>query len=174
MATGRIVERRPLRRDAGSPSSVLCSSCVSDRAADAMGPLLEKHRFEKLATDTRTADLATRCLARVSRFLADEIVRSPSTPEESARKYSFSLRLEGSATSFVGRRCVRRFSLLRHLGANLRHEKRRGNAGAKHRLRCRWEDLQPPCRRESSQGFAERSLTTVYRGGVGARGHAIL
>src|SRR6266513_3395224 len=59
MATGRIVERRPLRRDAGSPSSVLCSSCVSDRAADAMGPVLEKHRFEKLATCTRTADLAT-------------------------------------------------------------------------------------------------------------------
>jgi hypothetical protein len=41
---------------------VLCSSCVSGRAADAMGPLLEKHRFEKLATDTRTADLATRFL----------------------------------------------------------------------------------------------------------------
>ena len=59
MATGRIVERRPLRRDAGSPSSVLCSSCVSDRAADAMGPVLEKHRFEKLAACTRTADLAT-------------------------------------------------------------------------------------------------------------------
>ena len=59
MATGRIVERRPLRRDAGSSSSVLCSSCVSDRATDAMGPLLEKHRFEKLATCTRTADLAT-------------------------------------------------------------------------------------------------------------------
>ena len=56
------MERGPLRRDAGSPSSVLCSSCVSDRAADAMGPLLEKHRFEKLATDTRTADLATRFL----------------------------------------------------------------------------------------------------------------
>src|SRR6266576_2708973 len=55
MATGRIVERRPLRCDAGSPSSVLCSSCVSDRAADAMGPVLEKHRFEKLATCTRTA-----------------------------------------------------------------------------------------------------------------------
>ena len=62
MATGRIVERRPLRRDAGSSSSVLCSSCVSDRATDAMGLLLEKHRFEKLATCIRTADLATRFL----------------------------------------------------------------------------------------------------------------
>ena len=62
MAAGGIVERRPLRGDAGSSSSVLCSSCVSYRAADAMGPLLEKHRFEKLATDTRTADLATRFL----------------------------------------------------------------------------------------------------------------
>ena len=62
MATGRIVERRPLRRDAGSSSSVLRSSCVSDRATDAMGPLLEKHRFEKSATSTGTADLATRFL----------------------------------------------------------------------------------------------------------------
>ena len=62
MATGRIVGRRPLRRDAGSSLSVLCSRCVSDRATDAMGSLLEKHRFEKLATRTRTADLATRFL----------------------------------------------------------------------------------------------------------------
>lgn len=53
------MERRALRRDAALPSSVLCSSCVSDRAADPMGLVVEKHRFEKLATCTRTADLAT-------------------------------------------------------------------------------------------------------------------
>ena len=54
---------------------------------------------------------ATRCAARLSRFLANESVRSRSTPEESARKYPFSLRLEDNAASFVGGRCVRRFSL---------------------------------------------------------------
>ena len=64
MAAGRIVERRPVRRDAGSSSSVLCSSCVSDGPTDAMGLLLEKHRFEKLATCIRTADLATRFLGQ--------------------------------------------------------------------------------------------------------------
>ena len=74
----------------------------------------------------------------------------------------------------VGGRRLRRFSLLRHLGANVRHEKCRRNAGAKHRLRCRWKNLQPPCRRESSQGFAERSLAIIHRGGAGARGQSIL
>src|SRR4029077_6140865 len=117
---------------------------------------------------------ATRCAARLSRFLANESVRSRLTPEESARQYPFSLRLEGSAASFIGWRCVRRFSLLRDLGANLRHEKRRRNAGAKHRLRRRWEDLQPSCRRESSQSFVERSLTRIHRGSADARRHAIL
>jgi len=59
MAASEIVERRPLRCDAGSSSSVLCARCVSDRASDAMGAVLEKYRLEELATPTRTADLAT-------------------------------------------------------------------------------------------------------------------
>jgi len=36
---------------------------------------------------------------------------------------------------------LRGFPLLRHVGANLRHEECRRNAGAKYRLRCRWENL---------------------------------
>jgi thymidylate kinase len=81
---------------------------------------------------------AAQCAARLSRFLANESIRSRSTSEESAREYPFSLRLEDNTAPFVGGRCVRHFSLLRDMGANLRHEKRRRNAGAKHRLRCRW------------------------------------
>src|SRR5262249_44338914 len=37
----------------------LCARCVSNGAADAMGAVLEEHRFQKLAASTRTANLAT-------------------------------------------------------------------------------------------------------------------
>ncbi len=60
------MERRPLRRDAGSYSPFLCTCCVSDPATDAMGSLLEKHCLQKLAASIRTAALATRFLGHAT------------------------------------------------------------------------------------------------------------
>src|SRR5207248_11488539 len=91
---------------------------------------------------------------RVIISLADEFLGPSAIPKERLQ-HSFPIRVEDHAAhSAIGSRLCR-FSFLRHMGANVRHEERRRNAGTKHRLRCRWKDLQPPRRRQSSQGFAE-------------------
>ena len=57
------------------------------------------------------------------------------------RKPPFPLRLEDHAPRSDRGQWFRGFSLLRHVGADLRHEEGRRNAGAKYRFRRRWEDL---------------------------------
>src|SRR5437899_4789458 len=71
---------------------------------------------------------------------SDAILRS-SPVSKKEKQHSFPIRLEDHAADSAGGRRLCRFPFLRHMGADVRHEERRRNAGTKHRLRCRWKNL---------------------------------
>src|SRR5207249_761780 len=87
--------------------------------------------------ETKSGQPLSPCVEINGHMLADvsgEEVESYLIDNKDRREPSFSLRLESHSAHSVGGSRFRDFPLLRHMGANVRHEECRRDAGAKYSL----------------------------------------
>ena len=143
---------QPSDADAGVPINAPCANEQHDSAVEA--EFVESLKCCNVKESTSNAEWSTRrrtlnrfnALTRLTLQLAMKFFAALRLAKDKAEAVSLGWNWR---CSLCRRGRLRRSHLLRHLGANIRHEKGRRNAGAKYRLRRRRENLQPAGRRES-------------------------